>query len=143
MADSAITVVGNLTREPEGNVSAAGNLYCRFGIAVNHRRKVGDEWEEEASFFEVSVLDSQMADNVLGLPKGSRVVVTGRLQQRTVEQDDGTNRSYVSIVADEVGASLRWATVAITRNPKKESSVGRQGVNIEPSAALPFFEEAF
>lgn len=119
MKDNSISLVGNTTRDVEVAVSQAGNLYARFGMAVNRSRRNGDEWVEETSFFDVSVLDSQMAENVSTLPKGSRVTVTGWVQQRTVDQDDGTKRSYVSIVAEDVAASLRWATVSISKNPPK------------------------
>ena len=70
------------------------------------------EWEEQVSFFDVTCW-AQLAENVAeSVPKGSRVVVTGRLEQRSWETQEGDKRSKVEIVADEVGPSLRWATAA-------------------------------
>ena len=83
-----------------------------FGLAVNRRwqNRQTNEWEEQASFFDVTCW-AQMAENVgESLAKGTRVIVTGRLEQRSWETDDGDKRSKVEIVADEIGPSLRWAT---------------------------------
>ena len=77
------------------------------------------EWEEQTSFFNV-VCWREMAENVSeSLGKGSRVVVTGRLEQRSWETENGEKRSVVEIVADEIGPSLRWATAQITRNERR------------------------
>jgi single-strand DNA-binding protein len=84
-------------------------------VAVNRRwqDKETKEWEESVSFLDV-VCWRDLAENVaLSLTKGARVVVTGRLEQRSWESDEGEKRSKVEIVADEIGASLRFATVDI------------------------------
>lgn len=125
MADSTITIEGNLTADPELNFSEkSGNAFARMRVAVSRSRKVNDEWVEETSFLSATAFGT-LAENVsASLSKGDRVIVSGTIQQRTVEQDDGTNREYVSINADAVGPSLRWATAAVTRNEKKSGGGG-------------------
>ena len=114
MADSTVTIVGNLTRDPEIRYTAGGAAKASFGVAVSRRwqNRQTQEWEEQTSFFNV-VCWREMAENVSeSIGKGSRVVVTGRLEQRSWETENGEKRSVVEIVADEVGPSLRWATAA-------------------------------
>lgn len=118
---NTITVVGNLTRDPELRYTPSGAPKASFGMAVNRRwqNRNTQEWEEATSFFNV-VCWRDMAENVAeSLPKGARVVVTGRLEQRSWETDEGERRSVVEIVADEVGPSLRWATADITKNDRR------------------------
>jgi single-strand DNA-binding protein len=114
---SATTVVGNLTRDPEIRYTRDGQATTTLGVAVNRRwqNRETQEWEEATSFFDV-VTWRDLAENVaLSLTKGMRVVVTGRLEQRSWETEDGDRRFKVEIVADEVGASLRFATVDVHR----------------------------
>ena len=121
MPDSTVTVVGNLTRDPEIRYTTGGAAKASFGMAVSRRwqNRQSQEWEEQTSFFNV-VCWREMAENVTeSLGKGSRVVVTGRLEQRSWETENGEKRSVVEIVADEVGPSLRWATAQITRNERR------------------------
>jgi single-strand DNA-binding protein len=132
MADTTVTVTGNITRDPELRFTTSGKAVANFGVAVNRLiGKPGEERKEEVSFFDISCWDS-LASNVAELNKGDRVVVTGRLQQRSWETDEGDKRSKVEIVAEEVGASLRWATVEISKNAKRTdneapASVGSDG----------------
>ena len=117
MADSTVTVVGNLTRDPEMRYTPSGISKVTFGVAVNRswRNQQSQEWEEQTSFFNV-VCWREMAENVSeSLGKGSRVVVSGRLEQRSWETEQGEKRSIVEIVADEVGPSLRFATAEVHR----------------------------
>jgi single-strand DNA-binding protein len=118
---NSVTIVGNLTRDPELRYTPSGQANATFGVAVNRRwqNRQTNEWEERVSFFNV-VCWREMADNVAeSLAKGARVVVTGRLEQRSWETDNGEKRSVVEIVADEIGPSLRWATAQITRNERR------------------------
>jgi single-strand DNA-binding protein len=106
------TIVGNLTRDPEIRYTRDGQATTSLGVAVNRRWQHRDskEWEESTSFFDV-VCWRELAENVaLSLTKGARVVVTGRLEQRSWETEEGDRRFKVEIVADEVSASLRFAT---------------------------------
>jgi single-strand DNA-binding protein len=85
-----------------------------FRVAVSGRR------EQEASFFTVIVWRDQAEHAAESLSKGSRVVVMGRLQQRTWTAEDGSARSTVEVVADELGPSLRWATATTTRTTSSQ-----------------------
>src|SRR6516165_7224376 len=121
MADSTITIVGNLTRDPEIRYTSGGAAKASFGVAVSRRwqNRQSQEWEEQTRFFNV-VCWREMAENVSeSLGKGSRVVVTGRLEQRSWETENGEKRSVVEIVADDVGPSLRWASAEVKRNERR------------------------
>ena len=112
---NSIAVTGNLTREPEIRYTRDGQATTQLGVAVNRRWKnaTTGEWEESTSFFDVVVWRG-LAENVaLSLTKGARVVITGRLEQRSWETEDGDRRYKVELVADEIGASLRFATTDI------------------------------
>jgi single-strand DNA-binding protein len=114
---NSITVVGNITRDPEMRFTPSGVSKVTFGVAVNRswRNQQSNEWEEQTSFFNV-VCWRELADNVgASLKKGTRVVVTGRLEQRSWETEQGEKRSVIEIVADEVGPSLRFATAEVHR----------------------------
>ena len=120
MADNTVTVVGNITRDPEIRFTSTGRAVASFGLAVGRRYQVNGEWQEEVSFFNV-VAWREMAENVAeSVTKGTRVVVTGRLDQRSWETQDGDKRSKIEVVADEVAPSLRYATAQIVRNERRE-----------------------
>ena len=122
MADNTVTVIGNVTRDPELRFTPSGQAIATFGLAVNRRwqNRQTQEWEEQVSFFDVTCW-AQLGQNVSDtLVKGSRAIVSGRLEQRSWETDQGDKRSKVEIIADEVGPSLRWATAEITRNERRE-----------------------
>jgi len=111
------TIVGNLTRDPEIRYTREGQATTNLGVATNRRwqNRETNEWEEATSFFDV-VIWRDLAENVaLSLTKGMRVIVTGRLEQRSWETEEGDRRFKVEIVADEVGPSLRFATVDVHR----------------------------
>ena len=132
-----ITVVGNCTRDPELRFTASGQALTNFGVAVNRRwqNRQTSEWEEAVSFFDITCW-AQLAENVAdSVQKGTRVVVTGRLDQRSWETQDGDKRSKVEIVADDVAPSLAYATAAITKNERKEG--GFQGGGGGTPAARP------
>lgn len=121
MSGNNVTIVGNVTRDPELRFTASGQATATFGLAVSRRwqNRQSNEWEEATSFFNV-VCWREMAENCAeSLHKGSRVLVTGRLEQRSWETPDGEKRSVIEVVADEVGPSLRWATAQVTRNERR------------------------
>jgi single-strand DNA-binding protein len=122
---NTVTIVGNATREPELRFTASGQAVASFGVAVNRRwQNRNNEWEESTSFFDITCW-AQLAENVAeSIPKGGRVVVTGRLDQRSWETQEGDKRSKVEIVADDVAPSLRWATAQITKNERREGGDG-------------------
>ena len=123
MPDNAVTVIGNLTREPELRFTPQGMPQATFGIAVNRRtlNQQTQEWDESTSFFDV-VCFGDLATNVSeSLSKGARVLVAGRLEQRSWETCEGEKRSKIEIVAEEAGPSLRWATAKVTRAERRET----------------------
>jgi single-strand DNA-binding protein len=124
MSNSTTTITGNLTREPEIRYTKEGQATTTLGVAVNRRwqDKSTQEWQEAVSFFDV-VCWRDLAENVaLSLSKGMRVVVTGRMEQRSWETDEGEHRSKVEIVADEIGPSLRFATCDVQRTERRQGS---------------------
>ena len=127
--DNAVVLVGNVTRDPELRFTNTGQATATFGLAVNRRwqNRQTQEWEEATSFFDV-VCWREMAENVSeSLVRGSRVMVAGRLEQRSWESQDGDKRSKVEVVADEVGPSLRWATAQVTKNDRRGPGDGGRG----------------
>lgn len=125
-ADNNVTLTGNITRDPELRFTPSGQAVATFGLAVNRRwqNRQTNEWEEQVSFFDVKCW-AQMAENVSeSLGRGTRVVVSGRLEQRSWETDNGDKRSKVEVVADEIAPSLRWATAQITKNERSDGGGG-------------------
>ncbi len=121
---SYTTVTGNLTRDPEIRYTREGHASTLLGLAVNRRWQDREtkEWEESTSFFDV-VCWRELAENAaLSLARGMRVMVTGRLEQRSWETEDGERRTKVEIVAEDVGPSLRFATAEVQRNERRTPS---------------------
>lgn len=119
--DNTVTIIGNLTRDPELRYTASGLAQCTLGVAVNRvwTDRQTNEKKENVSFFNV-VLWREMAENAGEcLTKGMRVMVNGRLEQRSYETQDGEKKSVVEIIADEIGPSIRWATVEVKRNERR------------------------
>ena len=151
MADNTVTLVGNLTRDPELRFTTGGRGVASFGLAVSRRYQQNGEWQEQTSYFNI-VAWGQMGENAAAtLTKGMRVVVTGRLEQREYTTREGDKRTAIEINADEIGPSLRWATASVERNPRGEggSNAPRGGGNQGGGApagggdGYPFDEEPF
>jgi single-strand DNA-binding protein len=126
MADNTITIVGNLTRDPEIRYMANGTAKAELGVAVSRRwqNRQTNEWEERTSFFNV-VAWRDMAENISDtLTKGTRVIVNGRLEQRSWDNDQGEKQYRIEIVADEIGPSLRWATAEVKRSERRGGGGG-------------------
>lgn len=113
--DNHITIAGNLTADPELKYTAGGFALCKFTVAVNRRVKKGEEWDEQVSFFGCTVWREAAEQFSASVQKGDRVIVCGRLEQRSWEADDGSKRSVVEVQVDEVGASLKSATAQVQR----------------------------
>lgn len=124
MADNTITLVGNLTRDPELRFTSTGRGVASFGIAVSRRYQVNNEWQEQTSFFNVTAWGELGENAAASLTKGSRIVVTGRLEQREYTTREGDKRTAIDVIADELGPSLRWATATVQRTTKKEGGGG-------------------
>jgi single-strand DNA-binding protein len=137
MADNTITVVGNVTRDPELKFLNSGQAALKLSVAVNRRwqNRQTQEWEEKVSYFEV-VAYGALAENAANtLSKGARVIVNGRLEQRSWETENGDKRSIVEINADEIAPSLRWATAVVTKTPRAEG--GNFQSNDRPAVTRP------
>ena len=127
MSTNSVTLIGNLTRDPELRFTTGGRGVASFGLAVNRRWQQNGEWQEQVSFFNV-VCWGDLGENVATtLNKGSRAIVTGRLEQRNYETSEGEKRNVFEIVADEVGPSLRWATAQIERTERSGGDGGFAG----------------
>jgi single-strand DNA-binding protein len=112
MTKPSVSFAGNLTDDPEVRYTEPGIALARFRVAVSGRR------EREPSFFTVIVWRDQAEHAAQSLSKGSRVVVVGRLQQRSWTAEDGSARSTAEVMAEELGPSLRWATAMPSRATK-------------------------
>jgi single-strand DNA-binding protein len=127
--DNSVILVGNITRDPELRFTNTGQPTASFGLAVNRRwqNRQTQEWEEATSFFDV-VCWGQLAENAAqSMTRGARVMVTGRLDQRSWENQEGAKRSKIEITADELGPSLRWATCEITKNERRSPESAASG----------------
>ncbi|MDH4146544.1 MAG: single-stranded DNA-binding protein [Acidimicrobiia bacterium] len=125
-----VDLVGNLTRDPELRFTPSGMPVATFGLAVNRRTqdRQTQEWKEQTSFFDV-VCYGSLGENVAeSLQKGTRVMVVGRLEQRSWETPDGDRRSKIEVICDEVGPSLRWATSTVTKNESRGGGSGGGGM---------------
>ena len=125
MADTHVTITGNLTDDPDLRYTPNGTEVANFRLAVTARVRDGEGWRDgETSFFRISVW-RQLAEHVAeSLTKGDRAIVIGRLKSRSWETPEGDKRSVTEIEADEVGASLKWATAKPERAANGSKSKG-------------------
>ena len=97
-----VVLIGNLTKDPELRYTPGGQPVTTLRLAVNDRRKVGDEWQEQAHFFDVTVWGKQAENCAQYLKKGRTVAVDGRLTSRQWETQEGQKRTAVEVVAERV-----------------------------------------
>jgi single-strand DNA-binding protein len=133
MADTHVTITGNLTDDPELKHTPNGAMVANFRIAVTARVRDGEGWRDgDTSFFRVNVW-RQLAEHVTdSLAKGDRAVVIGRLKSRSWETPEGERRSVVEVEADEVAPSLRWAIAKPERAAKNGDAKPSGQFNDEP-----------
>jgi len=118
--DNTVTLVGNMTRDPELRYTANGVPVTSFGLAWNRKDK---DDQDIASFFDVTCW-RDLAEHVAeSLGKGTRVVVYGRIEQDTWENSDGEKRSKVKIVAEEIAPSLRWAVATVQKTTARKGAM--------------------
>jgi single-strand DNA-binding protein len=141
--DTIITVVGNLTDDPELRFTPSGAAVANFTVASTPRffDKQANEWRDgEAMFLRCSIW-RQAAENVAeSLHKGTRVVVQGRLKQRSFETREGEKRTVIELEVDEIGPSLRYATAKVTKTSRgggSSSGGGGFGGGDDPWASQP------
>ena len=141
--DNTVTIIGNVTRDPELRYLNSGTALASFGVAWNNRYKDRNgEQVEETSFFDVTCW-RDLADNVAeSISKGDRVIIYGRLDQRSWETQEGEKRSKVEIQADEVAPSLRWATAQVNKIRRDGPSGGGNAGGPPPRNEPPAYDDA-
>lgn len=126
---ATVTVIGNLVADPEIKSTNSGKTVANFAIAYSPRRPDGTNGE--TSFYNVTAWE-YLADNLASsLRKGDRVMVIGRLRQDRWETEGGDKRSRLSITADEIGASLRFATVEVTKVAKSNGDSNGEAADVD------------
>jgi single-strand DNA-binding protein len=128
--DTIITVVGNLTADPELRFTASGAAVANFTVASTPHifdRNSG-EWKDQEALFMRCNIWRQAAENVAeSLTRGARVVVTGRLKQRSYETKEGEKRTVIELEVDEVGPSLKYATAKVNKVARSDGGGGGYG----------------
>lgn len=134
---NSVTIVGNVTDDPELRFTPSGLPVVNFTVAVNSRVKKGDQWEDRNDGFFRCSCWRDMAENVAeSLQKGTRVMVIGRLQEQKWEDNDGGKRSRIEIQVDEVGPTLRWATASVQKSQRSSGGgFGGGGQGASPGGA--------
>jgi single-strand DNA-binding protein len=128
--DTTITLVGNLVDDPELRFTPSGAAVAKFRVASTPRYldKATNEWKDGESLFLQCNIWRQAAENVAeSLTKGMRVILTGRLKQRSYETKEGEKRTVFEVEVDEVGPSLRNATAKVTRTQRAAGGTGGGG----------------
>ncbi len=138
--ETTITVVGNLTADPELRFTQSGAAVASFTVASTPRTfdKASGEWKDgEALFLRCNVW-RQVAENVAeSLTRGSRVLVSGRLRQRSFETKEGEKRTVIELEVDEIGPSLRYATAKVTKLARNNHGTNGGGVSDDPWNSAP------
>ncbi len=128
--ETVITVIGNLTADPELRFTPAGAAVANFTVASTPRTfdRQSNEWKDgEALFLRCSVWREAAENAAESLVKGSRVIVSGRLRQRSYETKEGERRTVVELDVDEIGPSLRYATAKVTKTSRSGGGGGWGG----------------
>jgi single-strand DNA-binding protein len=128
--DTVITVVGNLTADPELRFTASGAAVASFTIASTPRTfdRNSNEWKDGEALFLRCSLWRQAAENAAeSLTRGMRVIAQGRLQQRSYETREGEKRTVIELQVDEIGPSLKYASAKVNRTQRGSSSGGGFG----------------
>jgi len=128
--DVTITVIGNLVEDPELRFTSSGAAVAKFRVASTPRflDRQTNEWKDGEALFLTCNIWRQAAENVAeSLQKGARVIVTGRLRQRTYETREGEKRTVFELEVDEIGPSLRYATAKVQRMSRSSGGGGGYG----------------
>ena len=139
--DTTITMIGNLVDDPELRFTPSGAAVAKFRVASTPRYldKQTNEWKDGESLFLQCQIWRQAAENVAeSLTKGMRVILSGRLKQRSYETKEGEKRTVFEVEVDEVGPSLRNATAKVT---KTQRAAGTSGGFPAPAASDSFTED--
>ena len=125
MQDNTMTLVGNLTDDPEVRFTSTGTAVANFTIASSARvfDKDSGQWRDGEALFLRCTVWQQSAEHLAdSLTKGTRIIVVGRLRQRSFETRDGEKRTSVELQVDEIGVSLRYAVAKVTKTARSNSS---------------------
>ena len=134
MPDTHVTIVGNLTDDPEVTFTPNGAAVTNFRLAVTARIKDGEGWRDgDTSFYRITAW-RQLAEHIGdSLAKGNRVIVLGQLRARSWETPEGERRTVVEVQAEEVGPSLRWATAKPERATQRQARARASSTTTRPS----------
>ncbi len=123
MALPRIELEGNLVADPELRFTASGKAVANFRVATSERKKQGDEWiDGDECFLDCSIWDKAAENLTESLTVGAKVIVTGRLRQRSYETNSGEKRTVYEVKCDSVGPSLRNATAKVNRAERSQST---------------------
>ena len=137
---NTVTLIGNLVEDPELRFTQSGIAMAKIRVAVNRRwRDQQNEWQEETSYFGGTLWREAAEHASESLTKGTRIIVTGSLEQRSWETPEGDKRSVVELRIDEIGPSLRWASAKIDKNERTD---GGGGGGSDRKATQPVANEA-
>lgn len=142
--DTTITIVGNLTTDPDLKFTPSGAAVANFTVASTPRTfdKASNEWKDGQALFMRCTIWRQAAENVAeSLTRGMRVVVQGRLTQRSFETREGEKRTVVELQVDEVGPSLRYATATVNRAAREGGQSQRTAPTRQEPPADPWASE--
>lgn len=132
-----VTLIGNLVEDPELRFTPSGVPMAKIRMAVNRRwRDNNGDWQEDTSFFGGTLWRDQAETAAESLAKGMRVIVTGRLEQRSWETQEGDKRSIVEVAIDEIGPSLRWATATVSKTTRSGGGYSGGGNTPPPPAPV-------
>ncbi|MDY7542630.1 MULTISPECIES: single-stranded DNA-binding protein [unclassified Cryobacterium] len=138
--ETVITVVGNLTADAELRYTQGGLAVANFTIASTPRNfdRASNEWKDGDALFLRASVWREFAEHVAGsLTKGTRVVATGRLRQRSYQTKEGEKRTSFELEIDDIGPSLKYATAAVARAAASNTRGSAPAGNDEPWAATP------
>jgi single-strand DNA-binding protein len=135
MVANTVTLIGNLVDDPELRFTPSGVAMAKVRFAVNRRYQRDGEWQEDTSFFGGTLWRDSAERVAESLHKGDRVIITGRLEQRSWETQEGDKRSIVEVSIDEMGPSLRWATATVVRAPRSDD-FGSSPASRQPAAPV-------
>lgn len=135
--ETTITVIGNLTNDPELRFTPSGSAVANFQIASTPRTfdRQANEWKDGETLFLRAAVWKEPAENVAeSLTKGMRVIVTGRLKSRSYETKEGEKRTVVELEVDEIGPSLRYANAKVNRTQRSGNGGNQGGGNYQGSS---------
>lgn len=136
-----ITVVGNITHTPELKFTDNGTAILKFDIAENYRKS--RDAEDEVSFFPITMF-GDLAEHVAATcPKGSRIIVEGRMKMESWTGKDGNNKTKLAIVADSVGAELRFQTGEMTAGVKRGEAKPAPRERTNPAVSRDYDSDPF